>query len=897
MRRRQQLETQASSSEARTQEFQQKIEIANTELKQTELAIQQSTQELQQLDDQLAQLDDQIEHLHFGNQAKREESTQRIGLITELGRSVSAAESQAETLATRKSQLLDDVDKLKKSLSARQQEFDRHVEEKTNLESEAASKDTALAAARKKCNEAKQSRIQLERNLSRIESDYAGKSQRAKVLQELEKRLEGVNAGAKQLLEQARIATSGPLKDIIGVVADLVSVNVQHAGIVDVALGNAAQYIVVDGHELLDLLASEELKVKGRVGFIQLDSPTTLGADPNVNVNGQPGVIGRADRLVQVNAQYASFIRQLLGGTWVVKSLADAMDMYRRRMGNVRFVTLDGEIVESDGTVVVGPKAIVTGLVSRRSELRLLHREIMELEELKKNTSLKLHQINAHEEECEKQVQILIGENANLASLLSDKTVRAAEAEKQIKETTTKLADSQRQSDESTGLLNSITDKLASEQSQLLATEKQLTSLQTLIRENDSQIEQLRGNRTELEKQITIVKVKLAKSEQRLETLHTRRNQDAQEFEQLQTELERQKAQLVSDRDAELNSNSEIKAGQEKLQQMESESARFAERLQTLTQQRTELETRRKELAQALRERRDELRQCEDRLHHAELQTDRLKMERNQIAVRLQEDYGINIAEVDARPTDETAIAERESIDSEITELRKKIGAIGAVNLDALAELEELEGRYLSMDQQYQDLVQAKQQLENIIQRINTDSRRLFIETVDAIRGNFQRLFRQTFGGGQADIVLEDGVDPLEAGIEIVATPPGKPQFNNSLLSGGEKALTAVSLLMAIFQFRPSPFCVLDEVDAPFDEANIGRFIEVLKSFLGWTKFVIVTHSKKTMTAATTLYGVTMQESGVSKRVSVRFEDVSEDGQISDEALSRSDDNDERGVA
>ena len=136
-------------------------------------------------------------------------------------------------------------------------------------------------------------------------------------------------------------------------------------------------------------------------------------------------------------------------------------------------------------------------------------------------------------------------------------------------------------------------------------------------------------------------------------------------------------------------------------------------------------------------------------------------------------------------------------------------------------------------------------------------------------------------------LFLEEGVDPLEAGVEIVATPPGKPQFNNSLLSGGEKALTAVSLLMAIFQFRPSPFCVLDEVDAPFDEANIGRFVNVLKSFLDWTKFVIVTHSKKTMTAATTLYGVTMQESGVSKRVSVRFEDVSDDGQISDEALQR----------
>ena len=253
------------------------------------------------------------------------------------------------------------------------------------------------------------------------------------------------------------------------------------------------------------------------------------------------------------------------------------------------------------------------------------------------------------------------------------------------------------------------------------------------------------------------------------------------------------------------------------------------------------------------------------------------------------EDYGIEIQSVEAA---DSLIEEsqRPEIDEEITNLRQAIGKIGSVNMDALQELEELEARYLKLDTQYQDLVQAKEALQKIIQRINNDSRKLFVETLEAIRVNFQKLFRQTFGGGQADIVLEPDVDVLEAGIEIVATPPGKPSFNNSLLSGGEKALTAVSLLMAIFQFRPSPFCVLDEVDAPFDEANIGRFVDVLKSFLSWTKFVIVTHSKKTMTAATTLYGVTMQESGVSKRVSVRFEDVSEDGHISQDAINRAED-------
>ncbi len=184
------------------------------------------------------------------------------------------------------------------------------------------------------------------------------------------------------------------------------------------------------------------------------------------------------------------------------------------------------------------------------------------------------------------------------------------------------------------------------------------------------------------------------------------------------------------------------------------------------------------------------------------------------------------------------------------------------------------------MSTQYEDLTKAKNSLKQIIDKINEDSRRLFVETLETVRGHFQALFRKLFGGGQADIVVDEDEDILESGLEIVARPPGKEPRSISLLSGGEKTMTCVALLLAIFRSRPSPFCVLDEVDAALDEANIERFIGVLNDFLQWTQFIVVTHSKKTMTCAGTLYGVTMQESGISKRVSVRFEDVSETGEI-----------------
>ncbi len=192
-----------------------------------------------------------------------------------------------------------------------------------------------------------------------------------------------------------------------------------------------------------------------------------------------------------------------------------------------------------------------------------------------------------------------------------------------------------------------------------------------------------------------------------------------------------------------------------------------------------------------------------------------------------------------------------------------------------------MKARFEKLSGQYRDLVEAKASLERIIQRINVDSRQLFLATLETVRGHFQELFRRLFGGGEADIVVDEAEDVLECGIEIVARPPGKEACSISLLSGGEKTLTCVALLLAVFRSKPSPFCVLDEVDAALDEANIGRFIGVLREFLSFTQFIVVTHSKKTMAGADTIYGVTMEESGVSKRVSVRFEDVSEDGHIS----------------
>ena len=273
----------------------------------------------------------------------------------------------------------------------------------------------------------------------------------------------------------------------------------------------------------------------------------------------------------------------------------------------------------------------------------------------------------------------------------------------------------------------------------------------------------------------------------------------------------------------------------------------------------------------------------QEQAHARELEVNDLRHRRATLVERMREDYQLDLAELfRSRPEQATRDGSRqplnaEQVQEEIAELRRKLSRLGSVNLDSLQELAELENRAGNLKAQANDLAAAKQALQEIIGKINQDSRRLFAESFAAIRTHFQELFRKLFGGGMADVVLEDETDILESGVEIIARPPGKELRSISLMSGGEKTLTAVALLLAIFRSKPSPFCILDEVDAALDEANIGRFTTVLRDFLDRSHFIIITHSKRTMTVADVLYGVTMQESGISKRVAVRFEDWPED--------------------
>ncbi len=861
------------------------VEEASADARRAEADHATASGSLNDLEGRLGKLVDELDRLRGREQVALARQQEALAEASDCGRQVSLVSARLESCRLEEQRLASAMAALLDEATSARQQIELLDTRRDGLQRQAEASDTALRKARESVDSLEEMIATRQQALADCKSNLAGVEQRARVIGELEKKLEQSASGTQTVL---RAAAADPGLLVVGVVADLIQVHVRHAELIDAALGPLGQYIVTRDDTLARRIALGELRVPGRIGIVELDRPPTLGSDPDRDLSQQPGVAGSAYSLIETPVpEHQPFLQALLGGTWLVESLLDALALRQAGHTAARFVSLAGELVEADGTVIAGARSPLQGIVSRRSELRALAGQQEALKSEAAENAATLASLKKELLAGKAQVQRLIGENGALSGQLSECHAARQQFDQRLIVLEATLTATREESLRSSSQLSGFSSDHDGHCTRQEKLDRELASLQAQLAADRERRLVAEQERAALDRQLTDTKVVTARTEQQLGDL-IRRQDDLQRQQQEQAEsLQRLKAQLESDQFAVAQSGESCESGTARLEELFARREQLAERAELVNQQRTVAESERKLQAQHLGKARAALRELQETLNEHKLRVSHFQLERDQLAARLVEDYGIDVAAMEATETPGQA-GDRQKIDAEITELRQKIAAIGSVNMEALAELEALEQRYQHLDGQYQDLVAARDSLLKIIQRINNDSRKLFAETLEAIRLNFQRLFRQTFGGGQADIVLEEGVDVLEAGVEIIATPPGKPKFNNSLLSGGEKALTAVSLLMAIFQYRPSPFCVLDEVDAPFDEANIGRFIDVLKSFLGWTRFVIVTHSKKTMTAATTLYGITMQESGVSKRVSVRFEDVSDDGRISDDAVQRS---------
>lgn len=921
---------QLATMNTRAGDLQQQLHETTTSLETAEADRREIAKRLVEAERGLTEVMASLDQLRGENEQRRVGYVQQMRLAAALGNETSALESQVAAASAARGRCADRIAELDRTLDSLQGELSGLRRRRDDLTEQTEQQGQWLASARDQLAQRQQKRAAEERELSELRQRRSGSAERASVLEELVRRQEGLSEGVKEVLGRAANPADPVFRSVCGLAADLFQVSVEVAPLVEIALGQTAQHVVVtQSTELLKFLQMESSRLGGRVGFLWLDrergargqgsgargqgpgargqgpelgvpiplspdfqtlnsepSPLTPGPwpltpDPSSapDLEGRPGVLGRADRFVESQARFAPLAARLLGRTWFVEKLTHALALAHSVGHGLRFVTLAGELLEPDGTLVVGPRSAASGLISRRSQLRALQTQLAELQAAIDAAQQSLATLSEQIAAQQRLVDLRAEEHQQATDSLAENRVAIAATE----ERRTQLDHNRAALDAELQAADSQHEAARRQLGEAQQKRKQLDAglgeMESLLSGLGQQIDRLEARRAAGGRETTEIKVELAKCEERLRNFQARTRQFEESRQERHRSIDEAQEHLADCLRRGEASQRNILRAEAEIADLYLRKETFAAETIALVNRREAFQQQRAEWTAEIQKIHGRVRKLEEKLHAVDLSANEVRHERSSLADRMREDYGIDLSQLEREPSGEEQ-RQREEVQQEIEELRQKINSLGNVNLEALDELDQLETRHKLLADQYQDLSTGKASLEKIIDRINADSRRLFSETFETVKKHFQTLFRDLFGGGQADIVLEENTDILDGGIEIIARPPGKEPRSISLLSGGEKTLTCVALLLAIFRSRPSPFCVLDEVDAALDEANIDRFTKVLQDFLAWTQFIIVTHSKNTMTCANTIYGVTMQESGVSKQVSVRFEDVSDDGHI-----------------
>ncbi len=726
-------------------------------------------------------------------------------------------------------------------------------------------------------------------HLTQLQGQQLAMRHRLEVLATEEQRLDALNRDVRTLLAGANRGEE-QVPEVFGLVADLLHVDVDLANMVEAALGPRTNDVVVDSGELLvNAIQNQSDKLTTRTKFQTLDGPLNVTALDRIDLSDEPGVMGRASDFVESEKRFEPFLRRLLGRTWFVDRLETAVRLSRTIGRGLSFVTYAGEVIGGDGSVVVGPHEDNVGALSRSRKAEALRQTLDVTEEQAKQLGNSLQELTEGKHQSEQQVRALKQQQDQVAKQLHEVQNQTATLEERYRQYKSSTQNRKQRLEELAGKLKEI-------QTLMIDSSKSRESSADRLLSLSEQIARQEQGHSELERELAVESAReteLLASFDSQTTLFETLLQESQEATSLsedsQRELDRQQTELTSHIVKREQCELAILRATSRLAEIEIELTNWNKISQQAKINEGEDYTRRQLLNELLKENRAESEQLLGRVAQVELRRQQSETELRTLFERLK-DHAIDLSEHLDNQIDAIDSVNREALRAEIEQLKREVDSVGSVNLESLEELDDLETRFEELSSQYEDLTKAKTSLVRLTTKINRDSRELYLASFEVIRGHFRELFQRLFGGGEADLVMvheEGSDDPLEGGIEIVACPPGKELRNLSLLSGGEKTMTCVALLMALFRSKPSPFCVLDEVDAALDEANIGRFTNVLNEFLNSTQFIVITHSKRTMVGADTLYGITMQESGVSKQVSVRFEEVTEDGHIRPMALHK----------
>jgi len=786
-------------------------------------------------------------------------------------------------------------------LEARLQEFTASVEmEKLNVATTRGSVEQRQNRLRELQSELQAASTEQDKFLHQ-QSD---KRSRLTVLEQLEGAHEGFDAGAVAALRQSR--------SVIGSLADRIRVPDQFVAAVENALGHnlqlvlteqpsSAQEILADlnanksGRASVAALAIQQYQDEKQLSFVGEMAPSEK-SDAQIVLHA--GQIVHAMSVIHAEPSVEPLLKSLLGRTFIAADLNTATAQIQNGHAGCDFVTMGGELLNRHGIYTggylnKGANGKAPGsILGRKNQITELQAELTELQNLVAEASRKRGALLSEQTELQASLQAAQTE-------LREQEVAIATREGEFKA----LQNSNRLLQQKIETVLFEVESLAAQEQEGLQKREALTAklndLETRERNAQEQVvaltnelENLRAHRDEANAALTESKVALAADEQLAASFKQQVTALEQRIRELTQVVEQRKNECSSFVSKQEQAQTEIQDSRAQIERLQHEREQVSGQAAELIGQKNSQEGEIAARDEALRTQRNRLTEIQNKRGGLEVELAQKNMSVQNLREKVQEKYHLNLDDIrsecititladEGAPKVQTLTPEEmaaagaatdwHAVGQQVEALQQKLDDLGPVNLVAIEEYEETEQRHQFLSTQHDDLVHAKIQLLEIINRINTQTRTMFVETFEKIRDNFRLMFVDVFGGGKADLILSDENDVLESGIEIVARPPGKQLQSISLLSGGEQTMVAVSLLFSIYQVKPSPFCVLDELDAPLDESNVIRFVKILQRFLAHSQFVIITHNKRTIGMADVLYGVTMQEHGVSKIVSVKF--------------------------
>ena len=699
-------------------------------------------------------------------------------------------------------------------------------------------------------------------------------SDRIRLLSEMEKEYEGFSKAVKIVMRAAEART---LSGIHGPVGNLIHTDKDCSVAIEIALGGALQHIVVDtkndGKNAIGLLKQRD---GGRATFLPLD--TIRGRSLRENgLENEYGFVGIASELVRCDGRYGSVIENLLGATVVVEDLDCGIQMAKRHDNRFRIVTLDGQVINAGGSMTGGSVSRNAGILSRSGELEQLHKKRKKIQSQLQDATLLAESANRELQKAQYELEVARDQqrqaNDRVLTLEGRKNHYDAlieSLEQQQESLRIQKENLQKRSTDDAGRMDTIRRTIADFTARAEETQEEIEMLQRRQETARQGLGEMTDRLTEKKAQQAALSAEGESARRSMEDLSRLRESlegEHTDRESLRAQMEQAMAQARAEEERQQQEARELRGGIEEHRQA----------LQKLSEEKMALETRRSQTDRLSRTCNDTLLNCEREVTRLEGKLNGSALEEKQILDKLWERYELSHSDAQALRVELESVPKATR---RIGELNREIKGLGAINIGAIEEFDRVNTRYTYLSDQRNDVERAKEELVGIIEEITKQMTEIFATQFEILKQSFQETFLELFGGGRATLELEDENDILRCGIEIKAQPPGKQLKTLSLLSGGEKAFVAIALYFAILKVHPTPFCVMDEIEAALDESNVVRYARYMRRIAGKTQFIVITHRRGTMEEADVLYGITMQERGVSTVLTANLNELSKEMKI-----------------